>query len=348
MMLPPSFRPARVLLIRPRGLGDIVLSTVVTEAVGLAWPGVAVDYLAEHSARDLLEADPRLDRIFLLGPRRADARAPSGGIADAIPWIRSARPQVVLDLFSNPRTALITALSGAPFRVGLDRGPRRIAYNVRVPRFRGRPEDDHRYAQDVQRDFLRAAGVRWTGEARACLRLGDGDVTFAGEALHALGYAAGSRFGIVLPGGSWESKRWTVAGYVAAGREMAARLGWPTLVVWGPPERNDAQAIADALGSEGRLAPPSRLRQMAALIGRAAAAVLPDCLGRHLAVVQDVPTVGVFGTTDPRDWTPPVGPHRTVRAVEHDAPELRALAPDPVVEEVRRLLAEVDSARART
>jgi ADP-heptose:LPS heptosyltransferase len=129
---------------------------------------------------------------------------------------------------------------------------------------------------------------------------------------------------------------------------MAARLGSPTLVAWGPPEQADAIAIASALGNDGRLAPPSRLRQMAALIGRSAVAVLPDCLARHLAVVQDVPTVGVFGTTDPRDWTPPEGPHLAVRAVEHGAAALRALAPEPVLDAVRQLLADVDSARGRT
>lgn len=348
MKVPSSLRPERVLIMRPRGLGDIVLSTVVMDAVGRAWPGAAIDYLAEHSARDLLEKDPRLDRLFLLGPRLPAKRAPSGGVADALRWIWNSRPEVVLDLFSNPRTALVTGLSGAPFRVGLDRGPRRIAYNVRVPRFRGRPEDDHRYAQDVQLDFVRAAGVVWSGKARARLHLEPEDRAFARDALAMLGYADGARFGVVLPGGSWETKRWNVAGFVAVGREMAAALGAPALVAWGPPERSDAAAIAAALGAEGRLAPPSRLRQMAALLGRAALVVSPDCLGRHLAVVQDVPTVGVFGTTDPRDWTPPEGPHAAVQASAHGARTLRELDAAPVLEALRGLLGEVDSPGGRT
>jgi heptosyltransferase-3 len=256
-------------------------------------------------------------------------------------WLRERRPDVVIDLFSNPRTAVLTGLSGAPWRVGLDRGVRRIAYNVRVPRFRGRPEDDHRYAREVQLDFLRAAGIRWEGEARARAPREPEDEEFATTALAELGYPPGTRFGAVLPGGSWESKRWSPEGFAEAGRALAERFGAPTLVIWGPPEREDAERIAVELGDRGRLAPRSTLRQMAALLGRPALLVSTDCLGRHFAVVQDVPTVGIFGTTDPRDWTPPEGPHRTVRGGgAGGGTPLRDLTSGPVVREIDALLAE--------
>jgi ADP-heptose:LPS heptosyltransferase len=160
-----------------------------------------------------------------------------------------------------------------------------------------------------------------------------------------LGYGDADRFAAVLPGGSWESKRWSVAGFVEAGRAAADRLGSPTLVVWGPPEVEEARAIADGLGSAGRLAPPSRLRQMAALLGRPTVLLSTDCLARHFSVVQGVPTIGVFGTTDARDWTPPHGPHRAVQAPP--GASLRQFPSAPVVQALDALLAEVDSGAAR-
>jgi ADP-heptose:LPS heptosyltransferase len=342
--LPAGFVPRRVLVLRPRGLGDVVLSTAVIDALGRAWPGVPVDYVAERASGDLLRGDDRLDRIFLLGPRTDDGRVSGGGTAEAVRWIRRRRPDLVLDLFSNPRTALLTALSGARYRAGLDKRLRRFAYNLRVPRFRGRPEEDHRYAQDVQLDFLRAAGIRWPGEAHARLLLSAAEQRWADDVLRDLGYAGDAAFGAVLPGGSWESKRWTRRGYAAAGAELADRLGRPTLVLWGPPERDDARAIAAELGDRGRLAPPTTLRQMAAVLSRAAILVAPDCLGRHLAVVQGVPTVGVFGSTDPRDWTPREGPHRTVQGSgAKGGAGLKDLPPGPVIEAIRALLDEVDA-----
>lgn len=343
MRLPPDLRPRRALVLRPRGLGDIVLSTAVLDALGRAWPGTELDYLAEAPARSLLEADDRLAAVFLLGDRKApDGRITQGGVRDAVRWIRARRAEVVLDLFSNPRTALLAALSGARWRVGYDRKVRRVAYNVRVPRFHGTPRTDPRWAGRMQVDFLRDAGVHWEGEARAGLALPAQDLAGARALLAELGYAPSRPFGAVLPGGTWAGKRWTVEGYARAGRAMARALGTPTLVLWGPPERGDAEAIARELGDDGRFAPSTTLRGMAAVLARAALLVAADSLGRHLAIVQGVPTVGVFGATDPKDWTPPTGPHRTVRAGPGSPwPSLSELPAQPVLAEIDRLLAGV-------
>ncbi|NNE44955.1 MAG: glycosyltransferase family 9 protein [Gemmatimonadetes bacterium] len=347
MPLPEGFCPGRVVIVRPRGLGDVVLSSAVIDALTRAWPDARLDFITERASRELLEPDARLDGIFLLDGEDRDARIRGGGLRSAVSWVRERSPDLLLDLFSNPRTAWLTAMSGVPFRVGLDKRVRRFAYNVRVPRFHGPPEEDHRWARDVQLDFLRNAGIRWAGEAKASVALTPEDAAFAERVLPDLGYAPGTSFATVLPGGSWESKRWSVEGFAAAGRAAAECLGAPTLVCWGPPEREDAEAIASRLGDAGRLAPPSRLREMAALLARSALTVSTDCLGRHFAVVQGVPTVGIFGTTDPRDWTPPDGPHRTVRGgPEEGYPSLRDFPADAVVAAVRDLLAEVDSGRA--
>ncbi|MBZ0268394.1 hypothetical protein K8I85_09585, partial [bacterium] len=243
MKLPADFAPRRAAILRPRGLGDIVLSSAVIDALGRAYPGVAIDFVAEKPARDLLARDGRLDGTFLVGLDFASTRA-------VIRWLRARRPDLVVDLFSNPRTALITAFSGAPYRIGLDKRARRYAYNVRVPRRLGEEGGERRWAAEVQLDFLREAGVHWEGTARPSVALDDEDRAFALRALRELGYPEGAAFGAVLPGGSWESKRWSVEGFSAAARELHAATGQLTLVLWGPPERDEARAIVAAAGEE--------------------------------------------------------------------------------------------------
>lgn len=343
MTLPADFAPARTLLVRPRGLGDVVLSTAVIDAVRRAYPATRLDYLSSAPARALLEADERLQRVFLLSRRSvAEQRVSEGSTVRAAAWVRGGRYDLVLDLFSNPRTALLTALSGARFRAGLAKRLRRFAYNLKIPRFGDPPCTEHRYAGEAMLDFVRGAGVQWEGEARASIRLTGDDRRWADDALAALGFAPGRAFAALLPGGSWESKRWSVAGFVAAGEHLARRLPEPVLIVWGPPEQEDARRIAERLGARARLAPATSLRRMAALLARVSLLVSTDCLGRHLAIVQDVPTVGVFGTTDPRDWTPARGPHRWVQAPrEGTRASLASLAATPVLEEIDLLLAEL-------
>jgi ADP-heptose:LPS heptosyltransferase len=336
--IPDGWTPKRVTIVRPRGLGDIVLASAVIDALTRAFPGAALDFIAERPARSLLERDERLDGLFLLGPDSDDP--PGGRSRRAIAWLRARKPDLVVDLFSNPRTAVLTAASRARYRVGLDRGVRRIAYNVRIPRFVPSAREDRRWAGEVQLDFLRNAGITWPGTAQASMALTPGDVRFADEAIESLGFAPGARFGAVLPGGSWASKRWTVEGFAAAARELAAGTGQPTLVLWGPPEVDDARAIAEAAGDAARLAPPSTLRGMAALLARPGLLVSPDCLGRHIALVQGTPTLGIFGSTRPSDWTPPTGPHRTLLSSDEGFPALEDLPPEPVLRAIRSCLEE--------
>ena len=337
MRLPADLKPSRVVVVRPRGLGDVVLSSAVLDALRRAWPDTRIDYVAEKPSRQLLETDPRLDRIFLLGPPQTDGRITGGGSAAAVKWLREGKPDVVFDLFSNPRTAILTAASGARFRVGLDWSGRRVAYNVRIPRFEGNKYDDNRYSGQVQVDFIRTAGVRWEGDAQPNAPAGPDDHEFARRAVAEVGLDAERPFGAVLPGGSWASKRWTVEAFADTARGLHERTGQPTLVIWGPPEADDAKAIAAAAGEGAVLAPASTLRQMAALTATPRVLVATDCLGRHFGVVQGGATVGVFGTTDPRHWTPRTGPHRTVLAADEGHETLQTLPADPVLREVDAL-----------
>jgi ADP-heptose:LPS heptosyltransferase len=341
MMLPAEFAPHRVLIVRPRGLGDVVLSSGVIDAVARAFPATEIDFMSEAASRPFLESDPRLSEVFLLGPPRPPGDAMRGGSTGAaIAWARARRADVLFDLFSNPRTALISGLSGVRWRVGFDNGVRRMAYNIRVPLLHRGPGDTARWAGEAQLDFVRDAGVRWSGEAERSVALRDDDVRFADASLSALGYAAGARPGAVLPGGSWPGKRWTVAGFAASVTALALGTGVPALVLWGPPEREEAESIVARAGEAARLAPATTLRQMAALIARLGLLVAPDCLGRHLAIVQNVPTVGYFAVTDPQAWTPPNGPHRVVNAGPASA---RAGREARIVEQV---LAEIEAAVA--
>lgn len=326
-----DFVPQRVLVLRPRGLGDVVLASAVVDALRRAYPRAAIDFISAEPSRALLEADARVERVFLLSPARARAgRVQSGTMAECIAWMRRLPADIAVDLFSNPRTALLTAFSGAGVRVGLAKRARQFAYNVRVPRFRGRPEDDHRWSRDVMLDILRFAGVRWEGEAELSVALEEEDRRYAQRALASLGYAEGSQFAAILPGGSWRSKRWPAESFAQVARRLAEETGSPALVVWGPPEADDAREIAARSGA--RLAPASRIREMAALLGHARLLVSTDCLGRHLAIAQGVPTVGVFGPTDPRHWTPRQGMHLALRAAESSGHDLRTLDSGPVAE----------------
>src|SRR5262249_25044076 len=106
-------RVRRLLIIRPRFIGDVCLTLPTLDAARAACPGARVAYLVEEESAPLLAGDPRIDELVV-----TRLRAPPGdGLALISPLSRFP-PDVTIDLVCNPRTALLSPLSGAPVRVG--------------------------------------------------------------------------------------------------------------------------------------------------------------------------------------------------------------------------------------
>ena len=66
-----------VLVTRLRYLGDIVMSTVVVQALKAGDPDLKIDYLCEHGFGEVLAGHPDIDAVHLLDPHRTgtDAKA---------------------------------------------------------------------------------------------------------------------------------------------------------------------------------------------------------------------------------------------------------------------------------
>jgi heptosyltransferase-1 len=107
---------------------------------------------------------------------------------------------------------------------------------------------------------------------------------------------------VLLPGAGKASKLWPVERF----RALAARIGPDALAVWGPGERERAEAIG------ARVAPPTNLRELAWILSRAKLVIGGDTGPLHLAAALGVPVVGLYGPTDPRRNGPYGQLHRCV------------------------------------
>src|SRR5260370_38280308 len=88
-----------------------------------------------------------------------------------------------------------------------------------------------------------------------------------------------------------------------------------------------SEEIARGTNSPAVLVTDATVAQLAALLGRALLVLSVDSGPLHLAVAQGIPTVQVFGPTDPR-IVGPWGIHERhiVRASQHPFPPSRAIA----------------------
>ncbi|MEN8007391.1 MAG: glycosyltransferase family 9 protein [Candidatus Krumholzibacteriota bacterium] len=356
----PSFR--KILLIRRKALGDVLVSMRAVLEVARTWPAASVDLVVDRPFADLLDGlAGRADRP---GGFRILSWPPRNGQS----WLnvlRGGRYDLVIDWLGSPRTALWTMLTGAPVRVGYDLPRRRWAYNVKVPRNRSGRWDLRGFAGEAFLDPLRSLGLDpqpWrdgfaggstVGEAvpGSGGSLGNGfSGSFSGEFSNWLeNWISGSGAPVVMMmSATWSAKGWPASHAAELFRDLGRR-GMNPVLVTGPGDRELEKELRLLLPGDA-IAPPTNLLELAHLLEKASVFVGTDCGPRHLAASLGVPTVTLFGPTDPVGWNPAVPEHVSVRTAEDCSPCdladcpvpghpcMNDLVPGMVMEAVERVL----------
>jgi ADP-heptose:LPS heptosyltransferase len=361
-----------ILVVRLKALGDIVLSLPIVYALRETFPGARIGYLCRPQYAEALSGVQALDEVLTL-PKSFIGQ---GALALNL---RRRGLDCAIDLLGSPRSALITFLTGARIRIGMDTGRRNRYYHYLLPRVLMR--DGTRLKcytlesnielvgmlglksslrERASRERGRVAGVPARGEGVAgrtrrddpdWLAIGfpasEREKGWAREYVSGLGGDRSKLLGIV-PGSVYQAKSWPEEHFVSLAQMAARELGCTPLVLWGPGEEAIARRIVEASGT-AVLAPPTGIARLGALISQLSVLVGPDSGPKHIAVVEGVPTVTLFGPTDPAIWDPMTERHRSLGAGTDCAPCrkkiceanrcLADISPRRVLEEIAEVLA---------
>lgn len=285
-------RVKRILVIKLRAIGDVVLSTGVLENLRLAYPKARIDVLTEPPSAPVLEGNPFVDRVLVFRPKSEGGFRP-------IFRARRERYDLIIDLFGNPRSAIITLLSGARHRVGYRFGWRQYCYNI-VAEPRGASVHNSRFNLDA----LTAIGVPVTNNVQL-FPLGEKEETFAARFMQANDLEGRLCVGL-NPGGGWITKRWRPAMFAQLGELIASKYGTRIVILWGPGEEGIAKEIYRLMREDSILIPPAGLKELGAVMKRCAAIVTNDSGPMHIAAALRVPILAIFGPTRP-ELQGPVG-----------------------------------------
>lgn len=273
----------RVLVVKPRAIGDVLLSTSVLPNLRREFPDAQIDFLVESFASPVLEGNPHIDNVVTYNTRTDSSLS-------IISKVRKRRYDLVMDLFANPRTAIITLFSGARYRVGFPFKWRRIAYNIIVT-----PRSGEVHNVEFNLDAVRRLGFE-AGPAKPCFCLDAKSIKFGETFVEQNGLRAGEFFAINI-GGGWNIKRWPVEKFIDLCAMISGRLNRKVVVLYGPSEVEEAVRISRASGA--LFAPQTSLRQMGAILKLSKALVTNDSGPMHIAAALGVPTLAIFGPTSP-------------------------------------------------
>jgi lipopolysaccharide heptosyltransferase II len=282
--MPPA---GRVLVVQPAFLGDVVFSSALVDA--LADRFAEVDVCVIPRARDVALAMPRAARVHVFDKRGAD-KGPSG-LWRTARRLRERRYDAAALPHRSPRSALLAALAGIPRRVGFRGAPGSLLYTERVAAPAG---------GFVQREaaLARAFGVEprpmrlvarpeWVGAAEERLRAADGQLRGVSVAFAAL-----------CIGSEWETKIWPAQQFALLADRLAER-GLTPVLLGGPREKPLAEAVQARAGAQCLDTTGNEVGEALAILARSAICVGGDSGLTHAARALGIPTVALFGPTDP-------------------------------------------------
>ncbi|MGE4292221.1 MAG: glycosyltransferase family 9 protein [Desulfovibrio sp.] len=273
-------------------LGDAVLTLPLLRALNLAYPKAELHFFVRGGLEGLFAAQQGLASVTGFYKR-------GGQKSLAAAW-RLGREisNQDFDLWISPhaslRSAVVALATGAPMRIGY-RAPlyNRVAYTHTVNRCFRRFEEIERLLRLLRPLDLEPAQGDFPWPE---LTLPPDAHSRAAELLQGLRRPL---LGL-HPGSTWPTKQWPVE-YFAEVASHAARAGAGVAVFAGPGEEADATRVvelADApQGSVVNLAGQPNLPALAACIRRVDAYLTNDSGPMHLAWMQHVPTLALFGPT---------------------------------------------------
>ncbi|MBN1543288.1 glycosyltransferase family 9 protein, partial [candidate division KSB1 bacterium] len=211
----------------------------------------------------------------------------------------------VFDFFGNPRSALITGLSGASLRIGYDYRIRRFAYNQVIP-----SRADRIHEVEWHLDALTALGVPIVNPFPHLVFFPSRSLvdSFWNET-----HLTGCRvIGLNFSGG-WPAKRWPLGCFADLARYLQRDFDARVVIVWGPGEGADAERLQNLIGDTAVCIPPTDLKQLAEILQKLDLFVSTDSGPMHIAAAVGTPCVGIFGPTRPGQQGPYGESHVVVR-----------------------------------
>lgn len=279
----------KILCIKPRGIGDIVLSTIILDNLIAQYPNAKIDYLTEDFAKNAVANNPLVNKVLTMHktefPLIVSYR------------IRKEKYDMLIDLWSNPRSAQITFFSGVKYRVGYAYRGRKYAYNILGTSGKG----EHHSAEH-NLELLKPLGVNIISK-NIHYAVGLIDKNFAEDFFNGNNINNKMIIGII-PAGGWESKRCDKEKWVEISSAAVKKFNCKILVLWGPGDESDAEYIKSSLGNDCIIAPKSSLTQMAALIAKCKIVIANDSGPMHISAALGIPTLGIFGPTNPKAHGP--------------------------------------------
>ncbi|MFN3580744.1 MAG: lipopolysaccharide heptosyltransferase I [Pseudomonas sp.] len=281
----------RVLLVKTSSMGDVIHTLPALTDARRAIADIQFDWVVEENFAEIPAWHPAVAEVIPVAIRRWRKHPikawHSGEWARCKERLGTTRYDLIIDAQGLLKSAWLTRYAQGP-SVGLDRTSAREPLASRFyDRLCDVPWGQHA-VERVRQLFSQALGYPPVG--------GIGD--YGLNRSYLAGEQASQPYVLFFHGTTWASKHWPEL-YWRQLAERLVELGVQVRLPWGSPAEQ-ARAERLAAGLEGvQVLPRLSLAGMAHMVAAASACVAVDTGLGHLAAALDVPTLSLFGPTNP-------------------------------------------------
>jgi ADP-heptose:LPS heptosyltransferase len=277
MIIPSKIK--KILVISLSNIGDIVLTFPVIDILREDFPAAEINVVIGPKGKEFFLENPNIHNFYIFNKRQS--------IRQMIRWVRHLRRES-FDLVVDLRNTAI------PFF---------MVSRHRTSFFLKRSKSGHMRTQHLER-LKTIYPYKKEAEKRYCLVVPLNDRQYIDDII-SKEIGEEKRFVVVAPGAADRGKRWTAQGFAAVCDYLSGSYGVKVVFAGDDHDRAVVKRVMEkmiqpqlALDLSGQ----TNLTQLAFLLKRSFFTIVNDSAPMHIASYLDVPTLALFGPTDPNKY----------------------------------------------
>ena len=281
----------RVLIVRLSSMGDLVQTLPALTDAAKAHPAIRFDWVVDESFVQVPGWHRNVESVFPTAYRRwgRNISAAAAEIGFFLRNLQAQRYDAIVDVQGEWKSAMVARLAKGQGR-GYDASSVHEwgAHLLYGKRFKV-PKGQHSIQRMRQ---LLSQALDYSYDTA--------DVDYGIDPSRVVEYKLehSRPYAVLIHSTSWESKNWPENYWVEL-RRLITNAGYDVVMPWGTgQERERANRIADA-DKNVTVLPPLSIAEKASIISRAAFTVGLDTGLSHIAAAFDIPSVTIYGATDP-------------------------------------------------
>jgi ADP-heptose:LPS heptosyltransferase len=286
----------RILVIQLRQMGDVLLCTPALRALRKKFAGAKLAFLTDKSFEPLLRLNPDLNEVI------ARDSAEAFEAISTVMKARRFRPDLAVDFFQNPRSTMVTLLSGAKTTLSYGNKRRSFFYSIKAD-----PSGEYVAAEKLS--LLKPLGIE----------SGDLELTFnfpkeSAERVEKLlsGFGTGEKDFLVTLDlfHKRPARQWPIENFIEIADRLTENFSAKVVVTCLSENRARAEQAVSRARRKHAIASSLDLFELAALIKRSKLFLGGDGGAKHIAVSQKTRSFTILGPSG-MQWTPASPLHRT-------------------------------------